>query len=249
MPRMSSREIAAALAQKIKQGVWPRGAMLPSEPELASEYDTTRSTINRAMQNLRRAGLVSPRQGRGTTVTFMPPITRDATARYNTDLRTQGAGAFASEITRLGMTPRSDTTVRREVPPPFVAERLGTAEGQEVLVRHRIMYADDQAVQIAPTYIPLDIAEGTQLEQVKQPAGGMVTTMEQLGHREVEIEEILTPAREPTEDEIDILGIGADQNVFELHHLAFDESGRTVEFTVHVGPTHFWRFKSRFKIS
>jgi GntR family transcriptional regulator len=249
MPRLSSRDIAAILRQQIIDRKWPRGSMLPSEPELALTYDTTRSTINRAIQDLRRDGLVSPRQGRGTTVTFMPPITRDSTARYNKELREQSRGAFAAEIERLGMTPRSQTTVLRELPPPEVAEVLGTPEGEEVVVRHRVMFADDTVVQVAPTYIPLDIAGGTQLEQIEQPAGGMVSTLEQLGFKEVEIEETITLSRAPTEDEQDTLKIGADQAVFEMMHVAFDQSGRAVEATRHVGPAHFWRFKYRFPIT
>ncbi|MGI5205138.1 UTRA domain-containing protein [Spirillospora sp. CA-108201] len=75
-----------------------------------------------------------------------------------------------------------EAQVRREAPPARIAELLGVDPKKEVLVRDRDMYSDDVLVQKAPSYIPANIAFGTQLEDLTQPQGGMLTRMKELGY-------------------------------------------------------------------
>lgn len=242
---LSARDLATVLRSKIRSGELRYGETIPSQSKLAETYGVSVTTVNRALSELRREGLLKPQQGRGTVVTALPRIVRDARDRYTTAKRTEDRGGFAAELRRQGMTPRSETTIRREVPPARVAEFLGLTEGEEVVVRYREMYADDTLVQIAPSYIPLDIAGGTQLEDTVQTKGGMVSTMAQLGHEQEVADEYLTLARNPTDLEATRFGIGTDQPVFELHHVAYTADGRPVEVCVHVGPTHLWDFVYR----
>jgi GntR family transcriptional repressor for pyruvate dehydrogenase complex len=62
------------LATTIRLGVYPRGAVLPPERELAERLKVSRSTLREAMAALRQAGLVETRRGRGggTVVTLKP---------------------------------------------------------------------------------------------------------------------------------------------------------------------------------
>ncbi|WP_165975763.1 GntR family transcriptional regulator [Actinomadura rubrisoli] len=241
---LSARDLAAVLRRQINDQELNFGDVIPSQTALSATYSVSVTTVNRALGELRREGLVRTEQGRGTIVTLLPQIVRDARDRYTHSKRSQDRGAFAAEVRRLGMTPRSETTILREVPPPKVAEFLGTG-GEEVVIRHRQMYADDTLVQIAPSYIPLSIAGGTMLEDNVQSPGGMVSTMAQLGYEQVHADEYLTPCRTPTDEESTRFGIASDQPVFDLYHVAYDASGRAVEVCHHVGPTHLWQFVYR----
>src|SRR5687768_6480804 len=75
--KLGFREIASAIREAIKSGTYPTGEPMPSEPELAEQYGggASRSLVNRAMQLLAAEGMVRPRQGRGTIVTWLPPLT------------------------------------------------------------------------------------------------------------------------------------------------------------------------------
>ncbi|WP_171064730.1 GntR family transcriptional regulator [Actinomadura soli] len=241
---LSAKDLAAVLRRQINDQELRFGETIPSQTVLARTYGVSVTTVNRALSELRREGLVRTEQGRGTVVTALPQIVRDARDRYAADKRLQDRGAFAAEIRRLGMTPRSETTIFRDVPPPKVAEFLGTPSGEEVVVRQRSMYADDTLVQIAPSYIPLDIAGGTMLEDTVQTKGGMISTMAQLGYEQEYADEYLTLSRSPTDEETTRFGIGSDQPVFELYHVAY-ANDRAVEVCVHVGPTHLWNFVYR----
>ena len=166
------------VAGRHRIGEYPRGSQLPIEEQLAEQLGVHRVTVNRALSILRAEGLVYVRRGRGTFVTEMPPIRRNAVVRYSREARERsgGRGAFDTEITALGRAPRSDVTVSRVVPPSRVAAILGVSDQEQTCVRRaRLMYADDTPVQIADSYIPLEIAAGTALEEQDSGPGGIIS--------------------------------------------------------------------------
>jgi len=64
--------VADHLAARISAGELAVGYRLPSERELASEYDVAVGTIRQALDELRRRGLVATLAARGTYVLEKP---------------------------------------------------------------------------------------------------------------------------------------------------------------------------------
>jgi hypothetical protein len=54
----------------------------------------------------------------------------------------------------------------------------------------RRMYANDVPVQLAPSYIPLKIAEGTAIAEPDPGAGGIISRFAELGYAQVRITEL-----------------------------------------------------------
>ena len=61
-------KLADSLIKRIKQGFWRIGDYLPSENNLAVEFEVSRPTVRRALQNLEENGFISRRRGDGTRV-------------------------------------------------------------------------------------------------------------------------------------------------------------------------------------
>ncbi len=61
-------QIAATLKNKILQGTYPPGSLLPSHKELAEQFNTSMMTARQALRVLTEEGLVSMVHGRGTYV-------------------------------------------------------------------------------------------------------------------------------------------------------------------------------------
>jgi GntR family transcriptional regulator len=241
-PRSQFRQIADLLRDAINRGEYPPGSLLPSEPDLAERYSVSRPTVNRAVTILRGEGLVRIERGRGTVVRKIPVIHRATVARYlrSTRERSGSRGAFDAEIRALGMTPRSDVDVKRVVPPARVALALGLSEGEaNVIMRMRRMYADDVPVQLAPSYIPLEIAEGTQIAERDSGPGGIISRFAELGYAQVRITETVT-VRRSTEEEQDFLQLEEDQPVIEIWHVGWTADDRPVEVCVHSVPAYLW---------
>jgi GntR family histidine utilization transcriptional repressor len=61
-------QIRRALAQPILNGAWPPGARIPNELDLTAHFQTSRMTVNKAIQSLAAEGLLQRRRKVGTVV-------------------------------------------------------------------------------------------------------------------------------------------------------------------------------------
>lgn len=66
--RSLSDELADRLREKIQKGTYGPGDRLPTEPELMSLFEVSRSTVREAMRVLANSGWVKVQQGLGTFV-------------------------------------------------------------------------------------------------------------------------------------------------------------------------------------
>lgn len=66
------QQIAEALRERIADGDFGAGRLLPSEADLSTAYDASRVTVRRALEVLREDGLVASRQGFGWFVATDP---------------------------------------------------------------------------------------------------------------------------------------------------------------------------------
>lgn len=250
--KLGFREIAATLRTEILTGRYPTASLLPPEPELAERYGASRSLVNRAMSVLAAEGLVRPRQGRGTIVTWLPPMLHSA-ARYRRANRERGnaKGAFDSEVRALGLEPTHEITVERAEPPAEIADALGLPRGEvNCLVRRRRLLASGIPVRLNATWVPLSIAEDTVLEE---PApvikGGVKTALADLGYPQTEAKERIVPSRLPTEAEAQALEISRERTVTDIVHTGHTANGQAVEVTTTLAPAHYLVIEHTFPLN
>ncbi|GGU51242.1 UTRA domain-containing protein [Streptomyces violascens] len=161
-------------------------------------------------------------------------ITRDARSRYRTAQREEGGahGAYEGETRRSGGTPRAEVTVNRAEAPADVAELLA-AEGP-VVVRARRMYDGERLVQLADTWIPVDVAEAAGIEQVDTGAGGIISRMAEAGFSQGSeaVEDV--DQRPATAGQAAALGVEEGELLLTVTHVGRTAEGRVVEVTRHV---------------
>lgn len=68
MRQQPFRGIARELTRRVREGVYLPGSALPPRQELAREFGVARATLDRAVQELMRAGVLAGRHGSGTFV-------------------------------------------------------------------------------------------------------------------------------------------------------------------------------------
>ena len=125
------RRIAEALRRAIRSGAYPRGTQLPSERELAEQFDVSRGTVRQALGTLRAEGVIASRRGARGVVLSEPR------AQSFSELV-----SFSAWARSLGEEPsgRVVELVRRYADEAD-ARRLDVAEGDPVfsLVRVRML--------------------------------------------------------------------------------------------------------------
>lgn len=87
-----TEQLAAKLAQDIRDGITPPGTRLPTENELCQQFNVSRTVVREAISRLKSDGLVISRQGAGVFVL------KESTDR---PFRIAGQGASIEEIMQI----------------------------------------------------------------------------------------------------------------------------------------------------
>jgi GntR family transcriptional regulator len=223
------KQIADHLRSSIERGELAAGQQLPSEQSLMGAHGVARGTIRQAMNLLRSEGLVRTEHGRGSFVRDRPPVRRLAHDRFARRHRERGRAAYLAELEGEGRVPRVEVLgIERVMAPDEVAVWLQLSVGAETLVRRRRYLADDEPMELATSYIPWELAEGTPIEEPNTGPGGIYARLEERGHELKRFSEEVT-ARMPTIDEIRALRLEPGVPVIRLVRVAYDTNERPVE--------------------
>jgi GntR family transcriptional regulator len=227
--RAAYRQIADRLREAMARGDLEPGEQLPSERALIEQYGAARGTVRQAIGILRSEGLVTVEHGRGAFVRRQPPIRRLAHDRFARRHRKAGKAAFLAEAEAEGRRPQVEVLhVGPEDATTEVAARLELEGPAQVLVRQRRYLADGEPVELATSYLPWEVAEGTAICERDTGPGGIYARLEERGHQLARFTEEVS-ARMPLPDEVRALRLTAGVPVFRLIRTAYDIHGRAVE--------------------
>ncbi|AXB46430.1 GntR family transcriptional regulator [Amycolatopsis albispora] len=222
------RQVADELRKKINAGEYRPGDKLPSERVLVDTYQVSRITIREAVGLLRAEGLVSAEHGKGVFIRPPQKVERLSRSRLSRAARSAGQAAFLADAASNRFTPAVEVDIRVEAATTEVAQVLGIGEGDEVLVRERVMSADGQPIQLATSRLPRSITAGTAIEQTDTGPGGTYARLEEAGHTLAHFSETVG-ARMPTPDEASLLRLGAGTPILVVRRVAVDTEGAAVE--------------------
>lgn len=120
---------------------------------------------------------------------------------------------------------------------PDIAEHLRIPAGTSVVVRRRLILANDQPVEVATSYWPESIAGMTALAQPAKIPGGTARFLAELGYSAHEVREDVTArsARKAlTEKGRRELQVYVDEAVLVLTRILLDDSGQPYQVDVNV---------------
>jgi DNA-binding GntR family transcriptional regulator len=112
-----------------------------------------------------------------------------------------------------------------------VRDRLELDDTAAAVVRRRLILADGQPVELADSYYPANLVDGTPIAGNAKIKGGAVRVLVGLGHGIDTADEQIT-ARRPDPEEADLLGIPADEPLIVLARVSRDTAGTPVEYAV-----------------
>ena len=141
--KTSYREVMAKILARITQGPWGPGTALPGEVELAEEFGCSRSTMNRALQEIADLGYIDRRRKSGTRVR-MAPLRQ---ARFEMPL-------IRAEIEAAGARYRY-TLLHHQVcaAPDWLRARMNLNVGAQVVHVLCLHHADEAAFQLEDRWI------------------------------------------------------------------------------------------------
>ena len=140
--------VKEAILQRIADGTWPPGTVIPSEPELCREFGVSRITVRKAVGDLVHEGKLRTVQGKGTYV---------ATPKLQERFIQRAFGIY-EDMQRRGI--QLETVVLRQevVPaPPEVAEKLHLRPGTPVHLLERLRSVQGEKLLLSTTFIPQEL--------------------------------------------------------------------------------------------
>jgi GntR family histidine utilization transcriptional repressor len=156
------QEIQNHLKSQILSGTWAPGTKVPSEHELAAQFDCARMTVSKAIGSLVEKGLVVRRRRAGTIVAA-PRSQETVLEIHDIQAEVQAGGRlyrFDIQSRRIGKATREE------------AEKLGAEIGSPVLAISCVHWADAAPYALEERLINLDAVPEAENEMFREVPPG-----------------------------------------------------------------------------
>ena len=211
-------QVSSLLEQAILAGDLPSGSRLENEVHLSERLGLSRPTVRRAIQELVDKGLLVRRRGIGTQVVHGQVTRKVALTSLFEDLSESGQKPTTTVLT---FELAAATTT--------IAENLNVARGDTVLHLRRVRLADQVPVAILENYLPEPFID---LNRELLPQHGLYQLLRANGIT-MRVARQTIGARRATLEESDLLDVDKGGPVLTVERVAYDNSGRAVEFGHH----------------
>lgn len=173
------RQIKALLVQRLQQGEWKPGELIPSELELAARFQVSQGTVRKAVDELAAENLLVRRQGKGTYVaSHHEPRAQFRFLRLVPD---HGEAAASS----------SDFLECRRIKAPVdVARQLGLRGADAVIYIRRLLSMGGAPLVLDDIWLPAALFRGLTPERLSEYRGPLYGLFEsQFGTRMIRADE------------------------------------------------------------
>ncbi|MCS7248381.1 MAG: GntR family transcriptional regulator [Anaerolineales bacterium] len=141
-------QLKEAIREQIEGGYWRQGDLLPSEPELCSLFNVSRTVVRQALLELEYEGLIVRQRGKGTFVAA-PKISESLVQRLT---------GFYQDMVALGHTPVTKVLKQELVPANHkIATNLQVETGAWVIQIDRLRFINNEPIVLVTTYLPYSL--------------------------------------------------------------------------------------------
>jgi GntR family transcriptional regulator len=225
--------VKESLLEKIKSNQFKVGDLIPSESELQEEYNVSRITIRRAIQELVQEGHLYTRQGRGTFVS-RPKVSQEL------NLITSWAETMAA----MGMRPETKRIEYFVEPAPVnIARLLNIPIGDKVYRIERLRYADGEPTCIMTNYLSPAVVPGLLDKGLKSES--LYETLEKHYSIVLSRAEETVEAKAAKASEAELLNIKRGAPLLYATRVTYDITDRPVEVVISITRADRYSYKIR----
>ncbi|WP_291717472.1 phosphonate metabolism transcriptional regulator PhnF [Magnetospirillum sp. 64-120] len=214
------RQIAETVERDIIAGKVAPGHKLPTEHELATQFDVNRHTVRRAIAALAEKGLVRIEQGRGTFV-------QESVIEYQVRRRTR----FSENIAANKREASGKLLKVVEMPAEgAVAKALEIRKGSPVVMIERLAEADGRPLSVSAHYFPK--GRFPDIAAIYQESGSFTRALAHYGIADPARRTTRVTARMARSGDALLLQQPPNKPILMSEGINVDSTGRPVEYTV-----------------
>ena len=221
-------QAAQALERAIEDGRLPRGTKLESELDLAERLGISRPTMRAALKQLVDKGLLVRRRGFGTVVASKPVR------------RVVALTSLYDDLKESGREPKTRVLGLEETFCPLeVAEQLGIGPDAPVLRFDRLRVADSDPIALMHNVVPVGLLEIEREDLERTGLYDLFRTNGVAPHVATQ----RVGARKADTREAELLEVEPGDPVLTMTRIAYDTSGRPIEYGTHSYPAESYWFE------
>ncbi|QEK13106.1 GntR family transcriptional regulator [Crassaminicella thermophila] len=139
-------QLEIIIRKRVEEGIYKPDEKIPSERRLSEEFNLSRMTISKAINNLVEEGILYRKRGKGTFVSknkvdFFP-----------------GLMGFTEIMEKKGMKPSSKVISQAVIlPDKYLCEKLQILENEKVIFTQRLRLADNEIINLEKSYVPYSL--------------------------------------------------------------------------------------------
>lgn len=213
------RQIAERLQHEIVAGTYKPGTQLPTEVELANDYEVNRHTVRRAIAALTENGFLTATRGRGTFVA-------DAPITYPISSRTRFSEIISAQKRQPGGRLISSA---EEAATEDVAKHLNIAAGDSVLRIETLRVADGVPITVATIWFRKDLLPD--LVPHYAELGSISKALARAGFENYKRDKSWVTAIAATADDARLLQVEVGYPLMQITSVNVSESGEKLQYT------------------
>lgn len=215
-------EIAETLREKIQNGTYPKGSLLPNQVDLVQEFQVSRMTIKKAVDLLISEGLLYAKPGFGTRILAHALPSKEMVPVDEYLGLTQQLKKSQKKITSQVLT------FKKIAATPFLQEKLMLENGSLVYEITRLRLLDDRPYVLEYSYMPVSLLPHLSAKILKKSIYHYA--METLGLKIAGAYRTLSAAKTTPDDE-NYLHCQKDDPVLEVEQVVFLENGQPLDYS------------------
>ena len=205
-----------AIKKEIDGGVWEIGQRLPSERDLADDYEVSRMTLRQAITLLVEEGILERRVGSGTYV-----------ASHRVQEKMRGTTSFTEIVRSQGKTPSSQLiSYQRKTANETEIQQLQLKATANVVRMERVRFADNVPLVFEVASIPEKLIQSFNQEDITEH---FFQTLTDNGY-EIGKSEQTIYAKNASERVANYLKVPKNHAVLALTQVSYFTDGRPFEY-------------------
>ncbi len=211
-------QLKEIIKDRIKEGTWQHGDLIPSEAQLETDFGLSRTTVRQALDELAAEGLLSRVQGRGTFVTSLKLQASIDSLR-----------SFSEDLAERDLRPDAELLQFDQATlDPSLVKRLGLQETVPAIRFERLRSADSEPLALQVCYVRSDLGFPVTREQL-EAGESLFALVERQGLTFLGAEETLE-AVAAGEREAHLLGVEVGSPLFLVERVWYLADGRALGY-------------------
>lgn len=229
------QEVAQQIAQRVHEGTYVTSQKLPSDYDLAEEFQCSRLTVRKAIDLLIGQNLLVKEKGKGTYVMKQPKIQSGS----------GGLQSFTETAKIQGKKTRTEVLHIETVKelPIEIGQLFGDYAKEPIVYLVRLRYFDDEPMTVENLYVlKRYLQEGTAELTKAQLESSLYQVIEaniEIGYSHQEVEAVKSPA-----DIAKLLQVPQEEPMLLVHSMTYSASAKPILYDISYYRADKYTFKN-----